>query len=129
MAYFSFESSDRYDSPTPVAPCIVGAGVERMRGWGPCGRPSVLYKSSNSARWLSGSLCKSLCSGSNSVDNMLITSTATNITGQCAADLFLAGVGIMLQQFVGGHQKTRGTKTTLKPLLLPKGLLEWMHLS
>src|SRR5437588_1056385 len=88
-----------------------------------------LYRSGNSARWLGGGLCKSLGSGSYSVDNMLIASTATDITGQCAADLFLAGVGIMLQQFIGGHQKTRGTKATLKPLLLPEGFLEWMHLS
>src|SRR5256714_14218426 len=67
-------------------------GLESCPGDG-YSRPSLLrlYRSGNSARWLSGSLCKSLCSGSYSVDNMLIASTATDITGQCTADLFLAG--------------------------------------
>src|SRR2546421_8188788 len=35
IAYFSFETPDRYDSPIPVAPCIVGAGEDVDVGMGP----------------------------------------------------------------------------------------------
>src|SRR2546421_9097887 len=39
IAYFSFETPDRYDSPIPVAPCIVGAGEDVDVGMGPLWLP------------------------------------------------------------------------------------------
>src|SRR5437763_2488679 len=86
------------------------------------------YRSDGSARWLSGSLCKSLRGGSYSIDNVLIASTATDITRQGAANLLLAWVRVVLQQLIGGHQEARRTEATLEAMLLPESLLERMHL-
>src|SRR5258708_37729722 len=57
------------------------------------------------------------------IKNVLVACAAADIARQRITDLFIAWAGIMLQQFIGGHQETRRTKATLQTLLLPESLL------
>src|SRR5215470_11019084 len=69
-----------------------------------------------------------LCRVLNRVDDVLITSTAAEVTVESVADLFFRRLRIPHQQLMRGENHSRSTETALQPVTLPKSLLEGVQL-
>src|SRR2546423_14585651 len=86
-----------------------------------CSVVVMIGASSSSPRRCRGRvLSHSLGCCSHGVYDMLIASAATNIARQGITNLFIARIGILLQEFVSSHQESRRAEATLQTLLLPE---------
>src|SRR5579862_3715453 len=60
------------------------------------------------------------------LEDVLVTGAATQIARQPVLDLLNAGVGVGLQQLVGGHQEAGSAEAALQAVLVAVSLLDWM---
>jgi len=59
-----------------------------------------------------------------SFDNILITGATADIAFEGCTNLFFAGIGIVLEEIVRGHNHAGGTEATLETVLLPEAFLD-----
>ena len=63
------------------------------------------------------------------LDNLSITRTSADVSGNAHPHFVLGGVGIFLQKGKEGHQKAAGAKAALQAMLLVEGRLQRMQLA
>jgi hypothetical protein len=67
--------------------------------------------------------------GVNSLEDVLIPGTAAGIAGNALANVPLCGMGTLLQQLHGAHEKTGCAISTLESVAVAESLLHGMKLA
>jgi hypothetical protein len=65
----------------------------------------------------------------NSFDNILISGTAAEIAGNPPPNFLFCGMRIPFEKGLSGQNHSRGAKSALKPMFLPKAFLQRVKLS
>ena len=63
------------------------------------------------------------------LDDVLVAGAAAQVAGQRPADVLLGGVGVLVEQGLGGHHHARGAEPALQAVLLPEALLQRVQLA
>src|SRR5215472_2255547 len=63
------------------------------------------------------------------LDDVLVAGAAAQVAGQRPAHVFLGGVGVLVEQRLGGHHHARGAEPALQAVLLLEALLQWVQLA
>src|SRR6266853_3192601 len=58
------------------------------------------------------------------LDDVLVAGAAAEVAGQRPAHVLLGGVGIVVEQRLGGHHHARSAESALQPVLLLEALLQ-----
>ena len=64
----------------------------------------------------------------NGFDDVRVAGTATQIAGQSVSDFFFARLWILVEEIHRAHEKPGCAETALERMVIPKGLLQRMHL-
>src|SRR6516162_8131703 len=63
------------------------------------------------------------------LDDVLVAGAAAQVAGQRPAHVFLGGVGVLVEQRLGGHHHARGAEPALQAVLLLEALLQRVQLA
>src|SRR5487761_2382558 len=90
---------------------VTDMGLRLLSAWGAC------------ADGLRRAIAHRLSGGAYSGDDILVSSASAEVTFELLAYLFVAGVGVALQQANRRHHHARRTEAALEAMLLPEGVL------
>ena len=67
--------------------------------------------------------------GFHRVHDVLVPGAAAQVAVQAVPDLLLAGVGVAVQDLLGGHDHARRAEAALQAVLIPEGFLDLVQLA